>query len=191
MTLPNRKLFSSHEKPTNERKKKKRGRNCQTTTKLSKKELQSINLEQAQSVRKPGRKNNSGKSTSKSNERNKNKNNNIINNDNDQTKIFECLEEIRSTLQHSFNLFGNLVGLLKKEMNRNNNNILLNKKTNRNKNKNQKFEKEDSSFSLMDLDGDYPRKKNNKKINKIDDDDDAISLYNYSNNDKKNKKKIK
>ena len=190
MTLPNRKLFSSHEKPTNERKKKKRGRNCQTTTKLSKKELQSINLEQAQSVRKPGRKNNSGKSTSKSNERNKN--NNIINNDNDQTKIFECLEEIRSTLQHSFNLFGNLVGLLKKEMNRNNNNILLNKKTNRNKNKNQKFEKEDSSFSLMDLDGDYPRKKNNKKINKIDDDDDdAISLYNYSNNDKKNKKKIK
>ena len=196
VTLPNRRLFSSkkseHIIPKENKKKRKRG-NCQTAVKLSKKDLKNINNEisveeQVYSEKRPRKKNNSrnkGYKANKNNKKNINNNEIIIfneneaQNENNETKIFECLEEIRSTLKHSFDLFGNLVGLLKKEMNKKNNNnnnnnntnnILLNKKTNRNKNKIQKFEKEETPFSVMEFD-DYPRKYNRKR-RFIDDDED-------------------
>ena len=206
VTLPDRKLFQSQEKTTKKFKNKKKGRNCQTTIKLSKNDFKNDlkNEEKIQSQRRSKKRNNSkknaskskSKSRSKSNNRNKIKkeNNILINNEkeieieNDQTKIFECLEEIRSTLQHSFDLFGNLVGLLKKEMNKNNKNNFLNKKTYRNKNKNQKFEKEEKAFSLMDFDEDYPKR--NIKKNKINDDkDDEYFYFSLNKNEKTNQRK--
>ena len=204
-------MFDQPEKTEQTNKKKKRGRNCQTTIKLNKNDFKDKikKEEQTQSIRPSkndkyySRKSESisisqskskSKSKSKSNTRANNKikikreNNIVINNENenDQTKIFECLEEIRSTLQHSFNLFGNLVGLLKNEMNKNNKNTFLKKKTNRNKKKIQLFEQEEKAFSLMDLDEDYQR--NNFIRNKIDDDEDFIN-FNFNKKDKKNQRK--
>ena len=73
-------------------------------------------------------------------------------------------------------------------MNKNNKNNFLNKKTYRNKNKNQKFEKEEKAFSLMDFDEDYPRR--NIKKNKINDDkDDEYFYFSLNKNEKTNQRK--
>ena len=73
-------------------------------------------------------------------------------------------------------------------MNKNNKNNFLNKKTYRNKNKNQKFEKEEKAFSLMDCDEDYPKR--NIKKNKINDDkDDEYFYFSLNKNEKTNQRK--
>ena len=222
-TLPRRKLFSLGKK-TKEEKKKNRGKNCQSTIKLEKKtEKQIIPNNNAfnSCIKKPRRNNNiiqndiatgyfNGKKrvnddniirniNNINNNKNNNKNNNInINNNQD---IRNCLNEIKKSMQNTFNdPIINEMNFMEQRINKYDNDF-LNKKTKRNLlsennslNNTEKSTEKLSQSSIISFFSNnmyeaINNKKNNRKKNKKEDDFLSQTKGTKNKNRNKNKKK--
>ena len=196
-TLPHRRLFSAgkkekdkeREKEKEKQKKEKKKKNyCQTVVKLpKKKEKQETLLEEKEKqVENKIETNDETKIETK----NEAKTEGVIDNNKKEVfkNIFNCLVEIKLSLQNSYHLFDNLVSMINKEMinrgfkNISNNNLVdntginlmnikekkinnnfINKKTNRN----ELISLDDTNSSSEEINcGKNKKKKNKKNINK-------------------------